>query len=82
MLAKAFGIHPLGYHLVNAAVITALPLLLLLILREINVQATVAFTVAAVYLLLPNYSTDRFWMASFGYGWSTALFLVSTYAFL
>ena len=81
-LTKAFGLNPLGYHLCNAVVITSLPLFLYLVLREVPVHRTVALAVAAVYVQLPNYSTDRFWMAAFGYGLSTALFLIGVYAFL
>jgi hypothetical protein len=81
-LFKAFGTRPLGYHVVNAFVLAAAVLLLYAILREIGMPLTVARAVSAVYLVLPNYSTDRFWFAAFGYTLTAALFLLSTYALL
>ena len=82
VLFTAFGIRPLGYHVVNAAVLALVVLLLYLVLREIGMSLTVARAVSAVYLVLPNFSTDRFWFAAFGYTLTTALFLLSTYALL
>jgi hypothetical protein len=81
-LFTAFGIRPLGYHVVNAAVLASVVLLLYLVLREIGMSLTVARAVSAVYLVLPNYSTDRFWFAAFAYTLAAALFLLSTYALL
>jgi hypothetical protein len=80
VLFKAYGLRPLGYQLVNAAVLASVVLLLYSILREIGIPRTVARAVSTVYLLLPNYSTDRFWFAAFGYTLTAALFLLSTYA--
>ena len=81
-LFTAFGTRPLGYHTVNAFVLAAAVLLLYLILREVGMPLTVARAVSAVYLVLPNYSTDRFWFAAFGYTLTAAFFLLSTYALL
>ena len=41
-----------------------------------------AVATAAVYTLLPNYSTNRFWFIAFAYGLSMTLLLAGTYAFL
>jgi hypothetical protein len=82
VLFKAFGLDPLGYHIVNAVVLASLALLLYLIIRELGAHRAIAVAVAAVYVLLPNYSTDRFWYAAFGYTLTTAFMLGSTYAFL
>jgi hypothetical protein len=82
VLFKAFGLAPFGYHLVNAAVLASVAILLYFVLREFRVHRTIALSLPAVYVLLPNYSTDRFWFAAFGYALSTALFLASSYAFL
>src|SRR5262245_49170508 len=81
-LFTAFGIRPLGYHVVNTAVLVSVVLLLYLVLREIGMSLTVARAVSVVYLVLPNYSTDRFWFAAFAYLLAAALFLLSTYALL
>jgi hypothetical protein len=35
-----------------------------------------------VYILLPNYSTDRFWFAAFSYALTMALFATGAFAFL
>ena len=80
VLFKAFGLRPVGYHLVNAAVLASVALLLYLNLREIGLPRTIASAVSAVYLLLPNYSTDRFWFVAFSYVLTAALFLLGTYA--
>jgi hypothetical protein len=82
ILVRVFGLNPLGYHVVNALVFLSAALLLYLTFGELGMQRTVALSTAAVYILLPNYSTDRFWFIAFGYGLSMALFLASTYAFL
>ena len=82
LLFTAFGLSPQGYHVVNAAMLASVAILVYLVLRELEVHRTVALSIPAVYILLPNYSTDRFWFAAFGYALSTALFLASTYAFL
>ena len=80
VLFKAFGLRPVGYHLVNAAVLASVALLLYSNLREIGLPRTVARALSTVYLLLPNYSTDRFWFVSFSYVLTAALFLLGTYA--
>jgi hypothetical protein len=82
VLFRMFGLDPLGYHVVNALVLVSAALLLYLALCELAVQRTVAVSTAASYILLPNYSTDRFWFVAFGYGLSMALLVASTWAFL
>ena len=82
VLFRAFGLSPVGYQIVNAAVLASAVLLIYAIACDVGLPRTVARAVAAVYLLLPNYSTDRFWFAAFGYTLTSALFLLSTYASL
>jgi 4-amino-4-deoxy-L-arabinose transferase-like glycosyltransferase len=55
-----FGLQPLGYHLVNAAILASGIVLLYLVLRELGQDRVLALAVAAVYSLLPCYSEDRF----------------------
>lgn len=76
----AFGIHPLGYQIVNATVFMALIILLYLILRKINIPRIIAVSIPLLYALLPNYSADRFWYAAFQANLSILLFLISFYA--
>ncbi len=82
LLFDLFGLNPLGYHVINALVFVSIALLAYLTLREVGVDRTVAVATAAVYTLLPNYSTDRFWFIAFAYGSSMTLLLAGAYAFL
>ena len=79
VLFKTFGTQPLGYHVANALVLASAVLFLYLVLREVGTSRTVASAVSAVYLFLPNYATDRFWFAAFGYTLTAELFLLSTF---
>jgi hypothetical protein len=80
MLYSAFGLEPLGYHVVNAVLLAGMIALLYLVLLVLRVPRSIALSVALVYALLPSYSTDRFWFAAFGYALSMALALGSIYA--
>jgi len=62
-LYKLFDLAPLGYHLVNATVIVFASILLYRALRALCISRMFAQSVCVIYLLLPNYSTDRFWIA-------------------
>lgn len=59
-----FGRHPLGYHVVNSALIACTLLLLYMALREFGLSRIAAVSIASVYGLMPHYSTDRFWIAA------------------
>jgi hypothetical protein len=80
VLFKLFGLEPLGYHVVNALMMAIVTVLLYLVLRELDLSRVVAVAVAAVYGLIPNYSTDRFWFAAFGYTLTMAFYLLSLFA--
>lgn len=82
LLFKAFGLKARGYHIVNALVLASLAVFFYLVLREVGTEGDVAFAASAIYILLPNYSTDRFWFAAFSYLISMTLFLVGLYALL
>jgi hypothetical protein len=73
----AFGLNPTPYHVANTIVLALLAVLLLAVLRRLDLPRNVAFAIPAVYLLLPNYSTNRFWFASFGYAVSMAFWALS-----
>jgi hypothetical protein len=79
-LYRLFGVNPLGYHLVNAAVLMLSTLLLYLVLRELALPRLLALSVPLIYALLPHYSTDRFWIAAFQSTLSIALYFLSTYS--
>jgi hypothetical protein len=77
LLYRLFGIDPLGYHVVNAAVLASVAVLLYLVLRRLQPSRLVALSVALVYSILPNYSTCRFWFAVFAAPLSVAFYLLS-----
>ena len=81
-LYSAFGLHALGYHLFNLAVLAAGAVLLYLVAREAGQPRWSALAVPAVWMLLPNASTDRFWVAAFQITVSMTLYLASVYAAL
>ena len=80
LLFDAFGLRPLGYHLVNGALLTTMAILLYLVLRELDLWRPLAVALPIVYALLPHYSVDRYWFAAFGYVFSMTMFFLSTYA--
>jgi hypothetical protein len=82
LMYHTFGRHPLPYHLVNAAVFCCIAVLLYLTLRELRVWRGTALAVALVYPLLPNYGTDRFWLAAFHIPLGVALYLLSVYTLM
>jgi hypothetical protein len=75
-----FGIHPLGYHLVNAGVLLSGIVLFYLVLRELKQGRVLTLVVPLVYGLLPHYSTDRFWFSGFMVSLSMPLYFLSLYA--
>lgn len=79
-LYKLFHFSPLGYHVFNAVVLVLMALLLFLLLLQLEQPMLLSASVAALYILLPNYSTDRFWLAAFQADASLALYLLSFYS--
>jgi hypothetical protein len=75
-----FGLHPLGYHLVNVAILVSGIVLFYLVLRELEQERVLALAVAVLYALLPSYSENRFWMASFQITLSMSLYFLSLYS--
>jgi hypothetical protein len=80
LVYRVFGLAPLGYHLINAAVLACLSVLLYLALRRLQPSRALAFAAALVYVVLPNYSTDRFWFSAFAAPLSIVFYLVSLLA--
>jgi hypothetical protein len=79
-LYQVFGLDPLGYHLVNTAVIAAGVTFFYLALREFGSARPVAFAVALLYGLLPHYSTDRYFYMVFQAPLSMTTYFLSLYA--
>jgi len=82
LLYRVFGATPLGYHVVNAAVLVAAAVLLVLVLRRLGVSRAVAVPAGALYSVLPHYSTARVWYSAFQAPLSMAAYLFSLYAAL
>ncbi len=82
LLYWLFGLNPLGYQLVNAGVMFSTTLLFYFVLRQLKLPRIIALTVPLVYVLLPHYSTDRFWYAAFQVNLSILLYFISLYAAL
>jgi len=61
---KAFGLNPLPYHIVGTLVLALTSVILYCILKDLEIGSGIALALAAVYGMLPHYSTDRFWIAS------------------
>jgi hypothetical protein len=80
LLYWLFGRDPLGYHVVTGVLLAIMAVLLYWVLVELRLSRTLAVSIAAVYGLLPNYSTNRFWFASGGYVLTMAFYLLSLYA--
>ncbi len=81
-LYRAFGLNPLGYHLVNTVVFTAAIIFFYLVLRRLNQSRLVAVVLPLVYAMLPHYSTDRFWIAAFQANLSVCFYFINFYALL
>jgi hypothetical protein len=79
-LYKVFGLAPLGYHLVNTLVLAAGAILFYGVLKEVGEPRRLSLAVPIVYVLLPHFSTDRFWPSAYQAGLSMALYFLSTYA--
>jgi hypothetical protein len=80
LLFWAFGLNPLGYHLTNSLLLTAMAVMMHLVLRQLAIWRPLALALPIIFALLPHYSTDRYWFAAFGYVLSMALFFLSLYA--
>ena len=54
-LYKLFGLDPLGYHLVNAAIILIAVVLLYLLGRTLGKPRALALSISVIFMLVPNY---------------------------
>src|ERR1051325_6200602 len=82
LLYRLFGDSPLGYHVVNAAMLIGAAVLLLLVLERLGVPRALAVATAVLYSVLPHYSTARVWYSAFHAPLSMAAFISSLYAAL
>jgi hypothetical protein len=80
VLYRLFGLHPLGYHVVNACLLAAVAVLFYLVLRELRLPRLLCVVLPLVYSTLPHYSTNRFWMDAFQINLSSLFYFLSLYA--
>lgn len=79
-LFRFFGLHPLGYHLVNTAMIAVAVVLLYLLLLRLRFSRTEALGVSLLFLVLPQLSTIRVWYSTAQVPLCMALALASMHA--
>jgi hypothetical protein len=75
-----FGLNPIFYHAANAIALIVSGILLYLVIRELRQDRLIALAISLVYLLLPHYSTDRFWVAAHQATFSVSFYFLSLYA--
>jgi len=77
---KVFGFQPIGYHVVNTAVLALGAILFYLTLRQLGQDRLIALSVGLVFSLLPHFSTTRFWYAASQGNLSLAFYFLSLYS--
>ncbi len=63
-LYKTAGVHPIGSQVCIALLLIATVSMFYVVLRKLHAPRLIALSLPLIYGLLPQYSTDRFWMAS------------------
>src|SRR5205814_8845021 len=81
-LFRLFGTNALPYHLFVAALVPLCAVLVYFILDRLRAPSFLTLGAPIVFAAAPNYSTDRFWLASYAAPASVALAFVSLYASL
>jgi len=61
---KLFSLNPLGYHIFNGIFFVSGMATLYVVLVTLDQARAFALSIPALYMLFPDYSTDRFWMAA------------------
>ena len=69
-----FGTNPVPFHLANTLIVATSVVLFFLTLLRAGVTRSIALAAAALYGLVPQYSTDRFWIAAMQAPLSIALY--------
>jgi hypothetical protein len=77
LLFRTFGLDPLGYHVVNTAMLASSAALLCLLLARLKVGRAQSFASALLFVMLPQLSTARAWYGAFAVPLSLALMLLS-----
>lgn len=80
LLFYVFRLDPLGYHLVNTAVLTAGFVAVYWLLLRIRIDRGIALAATVVLIVLPQLSTARVWLATFQVPLSMLLAILSLHA--
>jgi hypothetical protein len=80
MLFKLFGLNPLGYHIVNSAVLIGGAALFYWLLVRLQFSRVEALAAALLFIVLPQLSTVRVWVAAAQIPLSMAFMLASLHA--
>jgi len=75
-----FGLNPIPYHLINYCVIICSIVFMCLTLKKLGMPKILILTVPLIYMLLPNYSTARFWYSAFVVNLCVNLYFISFYS--
>jgi hypothetical protein len=76
---KIFGLDPLGYHIFCIVIFIANAVLFYLCLLQLRQPRLISVSVPLVYIMLPHYSTDRFWSSTFFTPLSMVFYFASLY---
>jgi hypothetical protein len=79
MLYKIFHLWATGYHIANVMIFLANGTLLYFCLKELRWPRLLCLAIPLTYILLPHYSTNRFWVAALQIPLSMALYFLSLY---
>lgn len=79
-LFAAFGLNPLGYQIVNGIVVIAIAVLFYKVLQLLKAPRILTIMIPLIYLLMPNFVTDRFWYAAFQANLSVLFYFFSLLA--
>lgn len=82
LLFWLFHTNKFGYQVVNIFLFIMIALLLYAVLRQLKLPRLIALAIPLIYILLPNYSTDRFWFAVHQANLSVVFYLASLLAAL
>ena len=74
---RLFGLDPLGYHLLDTAVLACAAVLLYLLLVRLRFSRAESFTATLLFLILPQLTTVRVWFAASQVPLSLSLMLAS-----
>lgn len=74
-----FDLDQIYYHMVNHLVLLGNAILVFVILKKLKIDPVVALAVAIIFVLLPNYSTLRYWYAAFQGSICILFYLLSLY---